>query len=261
MKKNPIKDKEVDTGTLVLGDIDRSTESFPVRKFLFRCKKDGFAYLGQAGIDAREPSFQIEMFNGNYFARFESPREEVHSALENKILVQLSRMENIPADYVSVIRSLLEQKNPAENAPALPCPPEESLLLQRLLGSLNHEYFDGKIDAQIQWGRNTLSQNRRSVRFGSYDFKNKLIRINPRLGQDFVPLQVLELTIYHEMCHQFVPPFKQSGKRLAHHAEFKKKEREYKFYSIVKQWERQHWKKLMAPHSSQISQPETMKLT
>ena len=250
MRNEAFKNTEVDTGTVVLGDADRLMDLSIIGKFLFRCKKDGFDYLGQAGLDVREPSFRVEMFNKNYYAQFETPREEVHCALENKILLHISGIKNIPESYVSVARSLLEQKSLIETAPVVVPPQndEKAPELQLLFDSLNHEYFAGKVSAKIQWGRNTLSQNRRSVRFGSYDFKNKLIRINPRLRQDFVPLQILELTVYHEMCHQYLPPFKQGGKRLAHHAEFKKKEKEYKFYGMVKQWERQHWRKLMAPH-------------
>lgn len=239
--------KDIELGAVALGDVGRFSESTPVGKLLFRCKKDGFDYLGQAGIDVREPSLRIEVFNGNYYTRFESPKDAVHSALESRILVLLSGSEKIPASYVSAIRSLVEKRTPT--APVtLDAPDEKVPELQDLLDRLNREYFAGKVDARIQWGRNTLGQNQRSVRFGSYDFKKKLIRINPRLRQDFVPVQVLELTVYHEMCHQALPPFRHQGKRLAHHAQFKQKEREYKFYRMVKQWEKQYWRKLMAPH-------------
>ncbi len=247
MKKREIEQKRLDAGSVVLGEINLPvTESVSVCKFLFRCKKDGFDFLGQAGIDIGARSFRVEVFNRSYYSRFELPEEQVRSVLENKILARLFEMENISEPFVSVIRFLLEEP---QAAPCVHDTPEGGITpeLQQLYDQLNKEYFAGKIDAKIQWGRNILSQNRRSVRFGSYDYKKKLIRINPRLKQDFVPLQILEHTVYHEMCHQFLPPFKRQGKRLAHHAEFRQKEREYKFYRMVKQWERQHWKKLMAP--------------
>lgn len=244
--------KKLDAGSIVLGKFD-----FPVMeiglicKFLFRCKKDNFDFLGQAGIDIGARSLRVEVFNKNYYTCFESAEEQVHSDLENKILVRLFEMENISEPLASVIGFLLGQKE-TQIAPDIGDTPEssETLELQQLYDRLNQEYFGGKIDAKIQWGRNTLNQNSRSVRFGSYDFKKKLIRINPRLKQDFVPLQILEHTVYHEMCHQFLPPFRRQGKRIAHHAEFKQKEKEYKFYGMVKKWERQHWKKLMAPDIS-----------
>ena len=56
------------------------------------------------------------------------------------------------------------------------------------------------------------------------EFK-KVIRVHPRLKQDFVPVHVLELTIYHEMCHQFAPSYKKNGSWQSHHPEFKKKEK------------------------------------
>lgn len=246
MKKSENSGLSVDTGTVVLGDVNTSPGDSGY-KFLFRCKKDGQDFLGQAGIDVSARSFRVEVFNRNYYARFPLPEERVRMELENKILKLLSAVKKIPDLIVTVIRSLLKQDKQEVVAVFDDEPHEETLELQQIYDRLNQEYFEGKVDARIQWARNTLGQNRRSVRFGSYDHKKKLIRINPRLRQEFVPAQVLELTVYHEMCHQYAPPFQRKGKRLAHHAEFRQKEKAYKHYRPVKQWEKQNWKKLMAP--------------
>lgn len=246
MKKNEINDSEVDAGTVVLGEVN-SSPGDAVCKFLFRCKKDGQDFLGQAGIDVSSRSLRVEVFNRSYYTRFPLPEEQVRGMLENKIIMLLSAMRKIPDLIVSVIGLLLKKNEPVAVCETADEPVDAAPELHQIYERLNQEYFEGKVDAKIQWARNTYGQNRRSVRFGSYDHKKKLIRINPRLRQDFVPAQVLELTIYHEMCHQFSPPFSHKGKRLAHHAEFRQKEREYKHYRPVKQWERQNWKKLMAP--------------
>ncbi|MCH8157848.1 MAG: hypothetical protein IID18_08905, partial [Nitrospinae bacterium] len=73
------------------------------------------------------------------------------------------------------------------------------------------------------------------------------IRIHPRLQQDFVPRSVLELTLYHEMCHQWAPVKRKKGMWRAHHPEFKKKEREYRLYDEAHAWEKENWKKLLGP--------------
>jgi len=113
-------------------------------------------------------------------------------------------------------------------------------------------------------------KNLTSFRFGSYDPEKKLIRIHPRLQQYFVPLSVLELTVYHEMCHQWAPMKRKKGMWVAHHPQFKRKEREYCFYDEALSWEKKNWKKLMGPTSkkniknktdSPIKQNGTLEIT
>ena len=103
------------------------------------------------------------------------------------------------------------------------------------------------IEAGVGWGRDSKTANRNTIRFGSYDIAKKVIRIHPRLNQDFVPHHVVELTVFHEMCHQWAPPRKENGNRRDHHPEFKKKEKEYRFFKEAHRWEKQNWKKLLKP--------------
>jgi predicted SprT family Zn-dependent metalloprotease len=126
-------------------------------------------------------------------------------------------------------------------------PPVDERDLQAIYDRLNQEYFNGKVEAQVEWGKNIKIPNRRSFSFGSYDSKNKLIRVHPRLKQDFVPVSVLELTVHHEMCHQAAPPVRRNGQWQMHHKDFKAKEKEYLHYREAMQWEKKHWIKLMAP--------------
>ncbi len=99
----------------------------------------------------------------------------------------------------------------------------------------------------VEWGKDSKTPNRRSFSFGSYDARKKLIRLHPRLKQEFVPFTVLELTIYHEMCHQFLPPVKRNGAWQTHNKQFKLKEREYRNYREAMAWEKANWAKLLAP--------------
>ena len=115
------------------------------------------------------------------------------------------------------------------------------------LNALNQEYFSNQVQAKIMWGRDVKSRNKSGFRYGSYDEGKKIIRIHPRLKQDFVPLCVLELTVYHEMCHQFAPSFKKNGTWQSHHPEFKKKEREYKDFKEARKWEKHNWHRLLLP--------------
>ena len=114
-------------------------------------------------------------------------------------------------------------------------------------GKCVFHYFNGNINATVKWGRDVKTKNKSGFRYGSYDESKKLIRVHPRLKQDFVPIHVLELTIYHEMCHQFAPSYKKNGSWQSHHSEFKKKEKEYKKFKEARNWEKNNWHKLLLP--------------
>ena len=59
--------------------------------------------------------------------------------------------------------------------------------------------------------------------------------------------------MYHEMCHQWAPMKRKKGMWVAHHPQFKEKEREYCFYEEARTWEKKNWKKLMRPVSEKHS--------
>ncbi len=236
------------TGSLKLG---AGQNDNPFYKTLFRVKKKGFEYLGQVCLDLEAPSVKVEMFNPNYFETFESESEMVVATLERQVLSLVSRKGELDDRFKKLIRAHLKSTSLEE-------PIEEEIEtegvederdIQNIFDRLNQEYFFGEVEAAIEWGKDSQLPNRRSVNFGSYDDKKKLIRIHPRLNQSFVPVSVLELTVYHEMCHQFVPPVRRNGQWQSHHKEFKRKEREYRNYREAMQWEKKNWMKLLAPIS------------
>jgi len=58
-----------------------------------------------------------------------------------------------------------------------------------LFTAVNEQHFGGTITARVTWGRmpTILPKRRRSIRFGSYNPGQNLIRIHPLLDQEFVP--------------------------------------------------------------------------
>lgn len=227
-------------------------KSSPSRVFtmVFKCRKKGFDYMGQVRIGAEKPEFKVEIFNDNYFAHFGLGKNEVLDSLETLVLRRLSGNENLPSGYKPLIESYLEEKV----RPSLPGPPavggeknENGFDLQDIFDRLNGEYFQGGVDAAVGWGRDSRTANRSAIRFGSYDIAKKAIRIHPRLNQDFVPRHVVELTVFHEMCHQWAPSRIENGVRRDHHPEFKKNEKRYRFYKEARWWEKRNWRKLLQP--------------
>ncbi len=122
--------------------------------------------------------------------------------------------------------------------------------LRKFFKRLNGLYFGGEVKARVEWGKGRGQKSRRSREFGTYYYKERLIRIHPVLDQAWVPLYVVEAVMHHEMCHQVCPYEQVNGRRIAHTAEFKRREREYHHYWEAERWMAANLKKLMsaAPH-------------
>ncbi len=234
-------------GTVALGI---GVEDFEkdVFKLLFTCRKGGFDFLGQLRLDYRQSRVDVEMFNEGYFGYFEEDQETIMVGLAARSLAGLGRHNIVPEKFRELGKDhLINLKQTTRTLNRKEPEAVEEPGLQGMFDRLNAEYFAGKLDARIEWGREVKTPNRRSFRFGSYDAAKNLIRIHPRLDQEFVPQVVLESTIYHEMCHQACPPVKRNGKWQTHHQDFKKKEREYRQFREAVKWEKTHWAKLLTP--------------
>jgi predicted SprT family Zn-dependent metalloprotease len=237
-------------GALSFGKVMEKASPSRVLTLMFKCRKKSFDYMGQIRVDKEKPGFYVEILNDNYFSYFSARKQEILNYLEILILRRLAGHETLPAEYKSLIPAFLEER-------VHPCPSEpegaagensaNGCDLQEIFDRLNTEYFNGGIQARVGWGRDSRTPNRSAIRFGSYDLAKKAIRIHPRLNQDFVPSHVVELTVHHEMCHQWAPPRRRNGMWSDHHADFKKKEKEYRFYLEARRWEKQNWKKLLKP--------------
>ncbi len=237
-------------GNLILGNGKEVMSEPPGFHLLFRCRKNGHDFLGQIQLPSDGMTLKLEMFNKHYFTLFEEPEETILDSLEAVLLKKIAAFERVPEAYRSAAKGLLDERKkhpqPAEQAEDAPADAQEKDITA-IFDRLNAEYFNGRIEATVEWGRDSKTKNRSSFRFGSYDASKKRIRLHPRLDQDFVPQCVLELTLYHEMCHQWVPPVKRNGVWQDHSPEFKKKEKEYKFYKEAKKWEKLNWVKFLAP--------------
>lgn len=245
-----LKKQSVNPGTITLGAPSAFASAEKVFKNIFRCRKKGQEFLGQVSIDSNSQRVKWEIFNEGYYDLFPHEMSDVQESLQGRLLGQVAQLELLPESHRTLVRGFLKECRAQARQAELEfveLPPVDERDLQAIYDRLNQEYFDGKVEAQIEWGKNVKVPNRRSFRFGSYDSKNKLIRVHPRLKQEFVPVNVLELTVHHEMCHQAAPPVRRNGQWQTHHKDFKAKEKEYIQYREAMQWEKKHWIKLMAP--------------
>jgi hypothetical protein len=245
-----LKNSNVNPGTIILGVPGAFVMAGGVFKNIFRCRKKGLEFLGQVSVDSGAQKVKWEVFNEGYYDLFPCEMSNVQESLQNRLLGQVAQLEHLPDAHRKLVRKFLKECRAQTRQAELEfaeVPPVDERDLQAIFNRLNEEYFQGKVEAKVEWGKNVKVPNRRSFSFGSYDSKNKLIRIHPRLKQDFVPVRVLELTVYHEMCHQAVPPARRHSQWQMHHKDFKTKEKEYRHYREAMQWEKKHWIKLMAP--------------
>ncbi len=111
--------------------------------------------------------------------------------------------------------------------------------LAELYGEVNDEQFAGSVNVPITWGRLPAPGRRRSIRFGSYSEKDKLIRIHPLLDQGFVPRFFVRYIVYHEMLHAFVGIGRSpSGRRRIHAKDFKCQEEAYPDFARAVEWQK-----------------------
>ncbi len=239
--------KTLSLGTLSLGANRNGTQESLARMFIL--KKNGIEYVGQLRVSSDAPIVKIEVFNENYFDEFEQPQSAVLDNLTQKVLNKVKKENETPESVKELIKDFIEGQELADIESDFfePLSQEEGRDIDAMFNRLNREYFDDKIKAAVKWGRDVKTQNKSGFRYGSYDENKKLIRLHPRLKQDFVPIYVLELTLYHEMCHQFTPPYKKNGSWQSHHPEFKKKEKEYRSFKDARNWEKNNWHKLLLP--------------
>jgi hypothetical protein len=258
--------KTLNLGTLSLGKcrIDAGESAGLTR--MFTLKKTGMDYVGQVRVRPREPAVRVEVFNENYFEEFDQAESSVLDHIARKVLKQISNDKDLPETVQTLIHEYFEEQESKD---------EEEILIEnmtlgsaderdldKIFESLNHEYFNNRIQARIMWGRDVKSHNKSGFRYGSYDEGKKLIRVHPRLKQDFVPPCVLALTVYHEMCHQFAPSYKKNGTWQSHHPEFKKKEREFKEFKDARNWEKHNWHRLLLPANDPLEkEAESSKAT
>ena len=238
--------KTLNFGTLSLGKCRLDAGDSAALSRMFTLKKNGMDYVGQVRVRPGSPAVQIEVFNESYFEEFDQSEAAVLSNLTTKVLGRLLKDKKLPEAVKTPILEYIEDQEPVSEEEIVPIAVDERDL-DKIYERLNQEYFDDKVQAKIIWGRDVKSRNKSGFRYGSYDEGKKLIRIHPRLKQDFVPQCVLELTVYHEMCHQFVPSYKKNGTWQSHHPEFKRKEREFKGFKDARNWEKHNWHRLLLP--------------
>jgi hypothetical protein len=119
--------------------------------------------------------------------------------------------------------------------------------LLALFNSLNEAYFGGSVDALITFGRpgRRGAGPRKSIKLGSYNAVERMIAIHPALDKLWVPRYFVAFVVFHEMIHHLVPASRGHSRANLHPAEFRERERGFRFYERALAWERAHIGRLL----------------
>ena len=117
--------------------------------------------------------------------------------------------------------------------------------LEAIFHDLNRHYLGNRIQARITWSRQPPKRPRLSIRFGSYQPADRLIRIHRLLDQHFVPRYVLENVVFHEMLHELIPRQLINGRWRHHPPEFRRAEKRFPYHQQAERWQRQNLDRLL----------------
>jgi hypothetical protein len=92
--------------------------------------------------------------------------------------------------------------------------------LQTIFERVNGRYFDNQLQMpQLSWS-NSLTYRK----YGHYQPSTDSLMLSVSLDDAKVPEYVLDFVMYHELLHKHLGFYSRNGRRISHHAEFRKQE-------------------------------------
>lgn len=177
---------------------------------------------------------------------FHQAPEAVWQAVVAYVRGEESASRPVLRAYIKAQQSLIRE-SASRHAPRLQ-PYGRCFNLEQIYHDLNQMYFDNRVQASITWGRRPPKRPRTSIRFGSYDANQRLIRIHHLLDQAFVPQYFVESVVFHEMLHQLIPRQRVNGRWSIHPPAFHQAEQHFLYYEQAKGWQRQYLMQLLHSH-------------
>ena len=117
--------------------------------------------------------------------------------------------------------------------------------LRAVYDRLNRAFFDGRLDMRITWGSARRCPAQRSIKIGTYQVEDRLIRVHPVLDQEMVPRYFLDWIVFHEMLHGKHTIRRIGGRRCFHPPEFAREEKHFPDYWRARAWEKANLDRLL----------------
>jgi hypothetical protein len=113
--------------------------------------------------------------------------------------------------------------------------------LEAILAAVNTEYFDGALEARITWSARWGGLSTQTTAHDEHGKPYSLLTISRGYDHPSATTEIVGGVVYHECLHIVVPPKDREGRRVVHGREFRRREKEYRFYE---EWRRWHAEKL-----------------
>jgi hypothetical protein len=117
--------------------------------------------------------------------------------------------------------------------------------LREVFDVVNDTSFEGKLHALVRWGDTSSRTSYHMAKTDAAGRNIDLITIAGIYNHPKVPRFAIEAIMHHEMLHMAIPPYKRNGRAVIHGKEFKDAERQFKWYSAWRTWEREQLPFLM----------------
>mgnify|MGYP003387399421 CR=1 FL=1 len=109
--------------------------------------------------------------------------------------------------------------------------------LEKIYHTINKEYFNNSLELKITWFGKPKYRRRSRMTLGLYHDHLRLVKIHRFLDSPVVPTYVISYVVYHEMLHHVCRAYYDNqGRHKIHTKEFKKREEEYKHFTLAKEW-------------------------
>ncbi len=104
----------------------------------------------------------------------------------------------------------------------------------------------GLVRPRFSWGRRARSRSRRSLRLGSFEPENRVVRVHPVLDQEAVPEWFVGFVLKHEILHAVIDTYRNGAGQWVHHGwEFRERESSWPEYQAALRWERRNLPRLI----------------
>jgi hypothetical protein len=113
--------------------------------------------------------------------------------------------------------------------------------LEAILAAVNAEYFGGALEARITWSARWGGLSTQTTAHDGEGRPYALLSISRGYDHKSATVEIVGGVVYHECLHIAVPPEVRAGRRVVHGREFRRREKEYRFYE---EWRRWHKEKL-----------------
>jgi hypothetical protein len=114
--------------------------------------------------------------------------------------------------------------------------------LTAIFGAINAEYFGGALEAKITWSRRWGGLSTQTTAHDAAGKPYALLTISRGYDHKSATPEIVGGVVYHECLHIAVPPQEVTetsanrGRRVVHGREFRRREKEYRFYEEWRKW-------------------------